>query len=605
MENKDKAKIPLHKRISRTLSNNKYIFSAVWRCTPMYPVLLLFTNLNNAFLNIYGVYFTKRLFDLLEQGSTTMVQIFSLVIPYLVIGLAIAVCDYYLDYVVFPKLKEKLQFRLHNELYRKAQSMDISCYDDPEFYNSFVWSMNTSDSEAVNVMHMVCRLLYSIVSIVGVLGIVATIDPLVVLIIAVCVALSLIFKLIGAKLGVKQESDINPVKRRKEYSVRVFYLADYAKEIRTSRVAKKVLDEYETAVNDEAGVVKKFASRWVAVHIGQWTSVDSIQNMGITLLLVWKVVGGIISIGDYAAVSNSTWNLYWNLRSLIEEFSEFSKTSLYVEKYRTFLEYENKVKSGEHSLPAFDSLRLRNLEFSYESNEEATLKGIDIEIRRGEKIAIVGYNGAGKTTLIKLLMRLYDPSTGTIEYNGRDIREYKLDEYRGNFGAIFQDYRVFAATVAENVLGGEYTQDKEKTVLDALKRATFEDKLKELPQGIHTNLTREFDEEGVNLSGGELQKIAIARAFARDCDIIIMDEPSSALDPISEYELNRAIKQNADDSTVIFISHRLSTTRMADRIYMFEDGKIIEKGSHEELMKLNGKYAYMFNLQAQKYRINS
>ena len=161
---------------------------------------------------------------------------------------------------------------------------------------------------------------------------------------------------------------------------------------------------------------------------------------------------------------------------------------------------------------------------------------------------------------------------------------------------------MFAATVAENVLGGECGEKDRETVFSALRRATFEGKLDELPHGIDSNLTREFDEEGINLSGGEAQKIAIARAFARDCDLIIMDEPSSALDPISEYELNHSIKDNAEDKTVIFISHRLSTTRMADRIYMFEDGRIVEHGSHDELMKANGQYARMFDLQAEKYQ---
>ncbi|MBQ3183921.1 MAG: ABC transporter ATP-binding protein [Clostridia bacterium] len=601
MKNK-KEKTPIFKKIRRTVSNNLYILRAVMRCTPAYAVLIMLQNVTNALFNVYGVYFTKRLFDLFETEGVTMGHILSLVIPYLIAGLVLAVIDYYLSYVVFPKQRETLRFKLHSELYRKAQSMDISCYDDPEFYNSFVWSMNTSDNEAAQVVDRLCSIAYLIISMAGIIGIVATIDPLVVLIIAICVTLSLVFKMLGTKLGVKQETDINPVKRRKEYSVRVFYLADYAKEIRTSRVAKKVLDEYGLAVDDEAGVIKKFAKRWVAIHIGQWTSVDSIQDMGITLLLVWKVMSNKISIGDYAAVTNSVWNLYWNMRQFIDAFSGFVESSMYVEKYRTFLEYENKIISGKRELPKFKSLKVSGLDFAYESNEENTLKGVDFEIKRGEKIAIVGYNGAGKTTLIKLLMRLYDPSKGRIEYNGRNIKDYKLDEYRNNFGTIFQDYKVFAATVAENVLGGEYTPDKEKAVLDALHRATFDDKLAELPNGIHSNLTREFDEEGVNLSGGEAQKIAIARAFARDCDLIIMDEPSSALDPISEYELNHSIKENSKDKTVIFISHRLSTTRMADRIYMFEDGRIVEQGSHDELMKQNGKYAYMFNLQAEKYK---
>ena len=214
----------------------------------------------------------------------------------------------------------------------------------------------------------------------------------------------------------------------------------------------------------------------------------------------------------------------------------------------------------------------------------------------------MGYNGAGKTTLIKLLMRLYDPTEGQIRMNGRDIREYDVDGYRDKIGTVFQDFRIFAASIAENVMNGIYHEETDRqTVLTALDAAGFTEKLNKLEQGIDTPLTREFNQKGTNLSGGEGQKVAIARVFARPYELIIMDEPSSALDPVAEYNLNQAILQYAADKTVIFISHRLSTTRMADRIYMFAEGQLCEEGSHDELMALNGKYAEMFNMQAQKY----
>ena len=230
------------------------------------------------------------------------------------------------------------------------------------------------------------------------------------------------------------------------------------------------------------------------------------------------------------------------------------------------------------------------------------LKNVDLKINRGEKIAFVGYNGAGKTTLIKLLMRLYDPAEGEILYNGENIRDFSPEHYRKHIGAVFQDYRIFAATLAENVLGGEFTDADEERVMRAIRAASFEDKLNTFEKGIHTHLTQEFYNDGEGLSGGESQKVAIARVFARDHDIIIMDEPSSALDPISEYSLNQSILEYTADKTVIFISHRLSTTRMADRIYMFDNGQIAETGSHEELMTLGGKYAEMYTVQAKKYQ---
>ena len=238
------------------------------------------------------------------------------------------------------------------------------------------------------------------------------------------------------------------------------------------------------------------------------------------------------------------------------------------------------------------------------------LKNVSFTIRKGEKTAIVGYNGAGKTTLIKLVMRLYDPTEGRILYNGRDIREYDLRAYRDRIGAVFQDYRIFAATLGENVMGGGYerTDENESRIREALDSATFTDRLSTMEKGLETPLTREIDKEGVNLSGGEAQKVAIARVFVRPYDLIIMDEPSSALDPVAEYQLNHSILNAADsrdcgrEATVIFISHRLSTTRFADRIFLFANGELCEQGSHDELVAMEGKYAEMFRMQAEKYQ---
>lgn len=199
-------------------------------------------------------------------------------------------------------------------------------------------------------------------------------------------------------------------------------------------------------------------------------------------------------------------------------------------------------------------------------------------------------------------MRLYDPTDGEILYNGINIKEYELDAYRACIGAVFQDYKIFASTIAENVLADVDDGTARETVLNALKKSTFDEKLESLEKSIDTELTREFYKDGTNLSGGEEQKIAIARVFAKPCELLIMDEPSSALDPISEYKLNHSISESAADKTVIFISHRLSTTRHADRIYMFESGKVIESGTHDELVaNTGGKYYEIWHAQAQYY----
>ena len=288
-------------------------------------------------------------------------------------------------------------------------------------------------------------------------------------------------------------------------------------------------------------------------------------------------------------------------------FPQLSENSLYIEKIRNFLGYEQKITSSRNlTVPQTrGTLELKNVSFGYTEKDGSVLKNINLTIRPEEKVALVGYNGAGKTTLIKLIMRLYDPDEGQILYNGVDIKDYDVIAYRNHIGTIFQDFKIFAAAVGENVVldNDEATIEKnhKPAVLQAIEFSGFSEKLEKLPQGLATELTTEFEKEGVDLSGGESQKLAIARAFYKDARIVVLDEPSSALDPIAEYQLNKTMLQAAEGKSVVFISHRLSTTRHANRIYMMEKGRIIEEGTHEELIRLKGKYAAMWKAQAGKY----
>ena len=270
-----------------------------------------------------------------------------------------------------------------------------------------------------------------------------------------------------------------------------------------------------------------------------------------------------------------------------------------IEKYREFLKSDFKIRDGAKTAKCGEpeEIRIENLSFTYPGNDRPTLKNINLTIKPYEKIALVGYNGAGKTTLTNLLLRLYDATDGSISIAGEDIRDVTVSSHRDRFSAVFQDFQLFACSAGENVaLDKTFDEERVKT---ALKQSGFN---KELKKGIYTELLREFDDEGRMLSGGESQKVAIARTFYKNCPYIILDEPSANLDPIAEYNLNQAMIEAANQKTVIFISHRLSTTVNADRIYVMENGEIIESGSHKELMEKNGTYAYMFNLQAEKYK---
>ena len=249
----------------------------------------------------------------------------------------------------------------------------------------------------------------------------------------------------------------------------------------------------------------------------------------------------------------------------------------------------------EHGL-----IYLDNVSKSYSTGSPA-INGISLSIKKGEFVFIVGDSGSGKSTLIKLLLRLYDFDSGTIRFAGQSIKEYPIGESRKRFGVLFQDFEIIATDIGHNLNMSNQVLDEQQAD-EVLKKVAFWERFQSMPEGYGTQLTREFDDSGINLSGGEVQKIALARVLYADTGMIILDEPSSALDPIAEYQLNKTVTELADDKTVISISHRLSTTRFVDKICMLENGRIIEQGNHESLMTLKGKYAEMFTLRAEKYR---
>ena len=584
------------------LNNNLWMMGFVWKYTPGYVVWMILEGIIWGVNNSIVIIYTKILLDALGDGVAFREAV-GVVLAYAVYLLLFYVFHFWYWNYYHAIIQEKLHLAIHKDLFKQAVRLDISRYDDPVFYNDFVWAMDKSFSHAAGVLEDTGKLINRIVASFTLTGVLFSVDVATAVIILGIAGLDIYLTSRSNRMYLQYSESINPLNRKTQYINRVFRLPDYAKEMRVTRVSENLLHELDENTERIKGVERNFGRKRFAVSVAQ--NMVSVIGTGAPLLLIlYKVmITGTVSLGGFSVAMGGIWTMSWLIGDLISRIMKYHEHGIFVEKVRHFMECEPQIQSGEQSVLQMESMTLRGLTFSYPGKESVhTLKDVNLDIRRGEKIAIVGYNGAGKTTLTKLLMRLYDPDSGEILYNGKNIKEYKLEELRDRVAAVFQDYRIFAASLAENVAGGLYTDDMEEKVLGALEKSTFGDKLKKLPDGIETPLTREFDNSGTQLSGGEQQKVAIARAFFKDADLIILDEPSSALDPDAEYALNQAIASYANQKTVIFISHRLSTTRHADRIYMFEEGKIIESGTHEELMALGGKYAYMFNLQAEKYK---
>ncbi len=500
------------------------------------------------------------------------------------------------------KERERLYYGLNKKLYEKARSLDLESYDNPEFYNSFILTIESSSDNIQNLLGLVRMYVGHIISLVTVSSVLLAIDPWC---LAIILGVICIFLPISKKVGtLMMERRIENAKfhRRSDYFQRVFYLQDYAKEVRMNNISPLLIDRYNDAADDVISNQRKY---WNKISTLNCLQTLGVQELGFMFLLplylgYCVLVKETLSAGDFVATFNGAHAVAMSFQFLtVWALARFSEQGKMIDKYREFLKADFKIKNGGKAAPKTEpkEITIKNLSFTYPNNDKPTLEDINLTIKPYEKIALVGYNGAGKTTLTNLLLRLYDATEGEILIDGENIKNATADSHRDRFAAVFQDFQIFACSLGENVALD--TNPDEKRVEDALKHSGFN---KELKNGVNSELLREFDDEGVMLSGGEAQKTAIARAFYKDCPYVILDEPSANLDPVAEYNLNQAMIEAAQHKTVIFISHRLSTTVNADRIYVMENGRIIESGSHAELMELNGTYAYMFNLQAEKYK---
>ena len=532
------------------------------------------------------------------------------IVVILLISLVLVMCLEWIHQLLNEWAKAKLiplSGRIQRDLIERNSLKDLIYYDDPQNYDNYTIVANNADYLIEQTVLLVSKILGGAIALMIAAAMILTINP-VLAIFPICgfiVNLMTRFKI--EKIHYDWFLEYKIALRKADYSKKVFYQPEFAKECKLNDVKEPLKKQFDEAIEEAANAGRKYGPPLTWVSLINWISVFTVFSffavpayLGYLALVIRS-----IALGEVASANNAANIVRRNLNEINYCLVDFQEIGQYGDKFIKMMEYKPNIEVADGLKPnkGAEALELSHVSFRYPNTEKDTLKDISIKINPGEKIAIVGENGAGKTTFVKLLMRLYDVTQGSIKYGDHDIREYNTHEYRKKISAVFQDYNIYAATIAENVLLRKYDEKDEKDVIAALDKADFTKKLKKLPDGINTQLTREFSDDGTNLSGGESQKIAISRVFLNNEDraVSILDEPSSALDPVSEYKLNKNLIDNAENDTVIFISHRLSTTRMADRIYLFEKGSIIEQGNHEQLMELNGRYREMFDRQARNY----
>jgi ATP-binding cassette subfamily B protein len=551
----------------------------------------------------YSYFFIRYLVGAIERSESFM-HIFGFV---LVAGLFFMISSLYNAYIegaYIPMAGATVYQKLYAKLYKKAGNVELRCFEDSSFYNRYTLAVDGADEKLFQTILNLFGILAGGIAAIVVFSMMFLIDKVVVLFVVFPIVGNFVFGYRSKNMEYNRDKAMALYKRQIDYVNRIMYLSDYSKEMRLSKVFNLLKHKYNEAIKGIYHVADQYAFK---INVPTWIRnylTFTIMFEGVLMYGAYRaIVGKAMDLAELAVLSSTMVSASWILIRFTENITESMKKALFIENLRTFLEYKEKLPEDYDGImpdTEIKSIEFRNVSFSYQEGSPI-INDLSFCIKGNSSIALVGHNGAGKTTIIKLLFRFYDPDSGEIFLNGVNIKEYNLKAYRNLFAAAFQDYKVFALSIRENVLMRECSEEDDAVVIDALQKAGVYDKVMSLPKGLDTIMTKEFDEEGTLLSGGEYQKIVVARAFVRNVSIKVFDEPSSALDPIAEDCLYDSILKDSIDKTMVFISHRLSSVRNADMVYMLENGFILEQGTHKELMEQGGAYADMYQKQAKNY----
>ncbi len=592
---KSDIKVPIWKNIV-------YAFKILYSCSKSYMVWHLIDLLSYTLFHSFfrGILFLKVLLGIIEKNMDFTFYIKNLAL-FLLCGLCYEFISIYSDYKTL--VGEKKMFKaLNNKIFKKAAEVDISCYEDPVFYDKYQRASEILTGGYFSAYaYAVSSVISNFIAFISVISIVASIH-FTYLLFLLPIAFVFLIEVAKSKVVYKRDFSMTTNNRIKAYTQRIVFLRDYAKDIRTSNIFSVIIGRFNKAVQSNIEILKSYG-----VKLFLFSMISSLFGEFIPIIGTYAFAGyqfiytSALSVSGFSVVLSSIYSVRSTTEMMANEFAELSAVALYFQNLCEFFEYESKVVSGEKEPGEFESLEFKNVYFKYPSAEKYSLQNVNLKIEKGQTVAVVGVNGAGKTTFVKLLLRFYDVTSGEILYNGINIKEYKLESLRLKFATVFQDYKTFALSVNENIMCRNCSKEDKLTAEKALKQSGVYDKIQTLKNGADTVLTREFDENGAGLSGGEAQKTAVARMFASDFDVAILDEPSSALDPIAEYKMYENLIHATKNKTVIYISHRLSSAVLSDNIFVLGNGSVLESGSHSRLMANNGEYAKMFALQASSY----
>jgi ATP-binding cassette, subfamily B, bacterial len=597
------------KKVFTTFAGLPRVIRLVWSASPLLTIGMALFTILGGITPLANAIIARLLLDSVIQGFLhhTFALVWLPVILQLGVNLLSRVCSTFTG-LIQTLLQERVTEHVQLMILHKANTLDLAFFENSEFHDKMRRATQESSNRPLLMIAQTFTLVRAIVTLISMLGLLLHLAWWLVLIAAIIPIPSFIAESRYSLRGYWKMRWQSTEKRQQMYINQIMTYDDYNKEIKLFHLGNFFIQRYQE-------MAEKFYRENKRLEVPRnitsllWSGLSIIANSSIYLYVAFQAVLGRISIGSLSQYTIAINQAGQSFEGVLDGVADLYENNLFVDTVFEFLAYEPEIISPTHPVPIElpqDSrgldIEFRNVSFTYPGKQQPSLHKVSFTLHAGETIALVGRNGAGKTTLVKLLTRLYDPDEGEVLVGGRNVKEYDLDALRDQIGVIFQDYVRYSLKVQENIGVGRIADIENLDLVTAAATKSGADVVVgKLDEGYATMLGRWFD-NGAQLSGGEWQKVALARAFMRDARILILDEPTSALDAQAEYDVFTRFRHLTEGKTAVFISHRFSTVRLADRIFVIEDGSLIESGSHRELMQVNGRYAHLFNLQAEAYR---
>jgi ATP-binding cassette subfamily B protein len=582
----------------------------VWATSPKLTSALAVATLLQSITPAAQVWLAGRLIDEVVAGIQTggAPESIRAIVVIAIIQLALLLGSSFLQTagnISQQLLQERMAIHVQLQIMRHAATLDLADFENAAYYDQLQQAQRESARRPVDMVSGVFGLGRSLVTFATMVVLLLGLSPWV----AAAALISPIPAFISGSRygwwGFQQMRRQSPIRRVMSYLTTLMTTDEYAKEVKLFTAGDYFIDRYERTAEGYYEETRQLLVRRYLAGFG-WGSLTTLASSGTFLYVALLAVRGQVTLGALTVFTQAAAQVQGAFQGILGGVQGIYEHGLYLSTLYELLEREPKIHAPENPAPVRRPFRqgieFRNVSYTYPDRAEKALDNVSFTIEPGQTVALVGRNGAGKSTIVKLLGRLYDPDEGQILIDGRDVREYDPVELRREFGVMFQDYAAYQVSAGENIGVGnvDHAEDME-AIATAAERAGADDVVRKLPEGFDTTLGKWF-EGGHQLSGGEWQKIALARAFMRDAQVLILDEPTAALDAQAEHDLFARIKELTAGKMALYISHRFSTVRMADRILFLENGRLVEQGTHEELMELGGRYAELFDLQAASYR---